>query len=115
MHLRSNRIPALLSLVLFGASALADPATGWLQTGAGPYDYNDTANWVNGEINGVFGSDLTLTANQTITFSQDTTLTDGLHFQYAGTYSITLENDGEVDLDEEAITGETLPVAQSGQ
>lgn len=31
------------------------------------------------------------------------------------TYSITLENDGEVDLDEEAITGETIPVAQSGQ
>lgn len=30
------------------------------------------------------------------------------------TYSITLENDGEVDIDETAITGETIAQAQAG-
>ena len=83
------------TLVLLASfSAFADPATGWKQTGAGPYNYNDAANWVNGEINGIFGSDLTLTANQTITFAADTSLPDGLTFQYAGAYSITMTSDG---------------------
>ncbi len=74
--------------------ALADPATGWKQTAAGTYDYNNQDNWVNGDINGVFGSDLTLAGAQTITFSQDTALADGLTFAYAGAYAITLKSDG---------------------
>ncbi len=28
----------------------------WLQSGVGPYDYNDPANWSGGVINGVFPS-----------------------------------------------------------
>ena len=80
--------------ILASFSAVGDPATGWKQTGAGPYNYNDAANWVNGEINGIFGSDLTLTANQTITFAADTALPDGLTFQYAGSFKITMTSDG---------------------
>ena len=76
------------------AMVFADPATGWKQTGAGPYDYNDAANWVNGEINGVFGSDLTLAANQTITFAADTPLADGLSIAYKGEFSLTFQSDG---------------------
>ncbi len=81
-------------VVSLSLSSVADPATGWLQTGAGPYDYNDPANWVGGDINGIFGSDLTLAANQTITFADDTELADGLTFEYTGGYSITMTSDG---------------------
>ncbi|MBR2713885.1 MAG: hypothetical protein IKB76_03800, partial [Kiritimatiellae bacterium] len=76
----SRRSALLLAFSVFDLVLFADPATGWLQTGAGPYDYNDPANWVNGEINGVFGEDLTLTEDQTITFAADTVLTGGLTF-----------------------------------
>ena len=79
-----------LAFSVFGLALFADPATGWLQTGAGPYDYNDPANWVNGEINGVFGKDLTLTADQTITFAADTVLTGGLTFACGGGKKISL-------------------------
>ncbi len=75
-------------------TALSDPATGWKQTGAGPYNYNDAANWVDGDINGVFGSDLTLTANQTITFAANTTLANGLNIAYKGNYAMTFQSDG---------------------
>ena len=91
-----------IAMALFALYAFADPATGWKQTGAGPYDYNDTANWVNGEINGIFGSDLTLTAAQTITFAADTTLPDGLTIAYSGAYRMyfmtAAEAGGEVTL-----------------
>ena len=90
---RTLHLSAALAL-LAALPALADPATGWLQTAAGTYDYNDAANWVDGDINGVFGADLTLAGAQTITFSQDTTLPDGLTFAYAGAYAITLKSDG---------------------
>ena len=89
-------------MALFALCAFADPETGWKQTGAGPYDYNNPANWVNGDINGVFSSNLTLTAAQTITFSQDTTLPDGLKIAYSGTYRMyfmtAAEAEGEVTL-----------------
>ena len=81
-------------MALFALCAFADPETGWKQTGAGPYDYNDTANWVNGEINGIFGSDLTLTAAQTITFAADTSLADGLTINYKGNFPMTFQSDG---------------------
>ena len=88
-------IRLLFCATLFAAcTGLADPATGWLRTGAGPYDYNDPENWVDGEINGVFGADLALTANQTVTFAADTELADGLQFAYAGNFTLTLKSDG---------------------
>lgn len=80
-------------MALFALCAFADPATGWKQTGAGTYDYNNTDNWVDGKINGVFSSDLELTAAQTITFSADTQLPDGLSIAQTGAFAITFASD----------------------
>ena len=96
------KFTALVCCSLAAASLFAEITTGWIQTGAGPYDYNDTKNWANGVINGVFSSDLELTEAQTITFSQDTTLPDGLKIAYSGTYRMyfmtAAEAEGEVTL-----------------
>lgn len=90
---------ALFSLALaLGTSALAQ--TGFLQTGAGPFDYNDTENWVGGtagDINGIWDSSLTLTASQTVTFGEDTTLLTGLAIGYAGNFDLTFRSDGTAD------------------
>ncbi len=95
MSTRTHRIDSLVATILLVAlPGLADPATGWLQTAAGTYDYNDPANWVGGVVNGVFGSDLTLAGAQTITFSEDTTLSSGLTCDFGGGYVITFASDG---------------------
>lgn len=95
MSTRTHRIDFLVATILLVAlPGLADPATGWLQTAAGTYDYNNPANWVGGVVNGVFGSDLTLAGAQTITFSEDTTLPDGLTCDFGGGYVITFASDG---------------------
>ena len=96
--MKTSKLPALLLPALLLAavalSAMADPATGWKQTAAGTYDYNDAANWVGGVVNGVFGSDLTLAGAQTLTFSTDTTLANGLDIAYKGNYAMTFQSDG---------------------
>ena len=86
------KFTALVCCSLAAASLFADPATGWKQTAGGTYDYNAAENWVDGKINGIFGSDLTLEGAQTITFSQDTTLPNGLTFNHAGAYKITMKS-----------------------
>ena len=86
----SRKVALSLAFSVFGLALFADPATGWLQTGAGPYDYNDSANWVNGEINGVFGEDLALTENQTIIFDTDT-VAAGLSIAQTGAFGITFK------------------------
>ena len=78
------------TLAVAGALALVPQLhAGFNQTGAGPYDYNNTANWVGGTINGTWDSSLTLGAAQTVTFAADTVLTTGLTFNYAGNYGLT--------------------------
>ncbi|MBQ1345679.1 MAG: hypothetical protein IIY62_04890, partial [Kiritimatiellae bacterium] len=89
-----SKFTALVCCTLAAAPLFADPASGWKQTGAGPYVYDDPANWVDGNINGVFGSDLTLTAAQTITFTNDLSLADGLSIAYAGNYPLTFQSNG---------------------
>ena len=76
-------------MALFALCAFADPATGWKQTAAGTYVYDDPVNWVDGVVNGVFGSDLTLAGAQTITFSADTQLPNGLSIAQTGAFAIT--------------------------
>ena len=44
----------------------------------------DPANWAATTINGLWNTDLTLAAAQTVTFAADTVLTTGLTFNYAG-------------------------------
>jgi autotransporter-associated beta strand protein len=88
---------ATLSLGLMPAYSLAQATTGFNQTGAGPFDYNDTANWVGNTINGVWDVSLVTTVAQTTTFAANTTLTTGLNFGYTGNFDLTLRSDGTAD------------------
>ena len=89
-----KRLTVAMVAAIVSSAALANPASGWKQTGAGPYVYDDPANWVDGVVNGVFGSDLTLTAAQTIIFTNDLSLADGLSIAYAGNYPLTFQSNG---------------------
>ena len=91
-----NRIKVIVALVSFlPAIVFSDePVTGWKQTVEGTYYYTNTANWVGGVVNGVFGSDLTLTGAQTIIFDDDIALTNGLNISYVGNYPMTFQSDG---------------------
>ena len=68
--------------------------TGFLQTGAGPFDYNNTANWAGGTINGIWDSSLTVTAGQVLEFSTSTVLSTGLTFRESGGQHKTLRSIG---------------------
>jgi autotransporter-associated beta strand protein len=86
-------------LTFFGAllgvaGSLSAQVTGFNGTGAGPYDYNNVANWVDETINGIWDSTLTLTAGQTVTFDGDTILGTGLRFSYTGAPNVTLIGTG---------------------
>lgn len=89
-----KRLTVAIVAAIVSSAAFADPESGWKQTGAGPYVYDDPANWVGGVVNGVFGSDLTLTAAQTITFTNDLSLAGGLSIAYAGNYALTFQSNG---------------------
>lgn len=56
---------------------------GWLNTGWSTYTYSDTANWYNGVINGVFGTNMTGKATQTIRIDEGTDLTS-MKFFHSG-------------------------------
>ena len=77
----------LVSCLGLAASAAT---TGFNQTGAGPYNYNDANNWVSGTINGLWDTSLVLAANQAVTFSADTVLTTGLTFNQGGSFTVSL-------------------------
>jgi autotransporter-associated beta strand protein len=83
-----------LSAFLGAAASLSAQVTGFNGTGAGPYDYNNVANWVDETINGIWDSTLTLTANQTVFFEEDTSLATGLEFRYLGARTLTLRGEG---------------------
>ncbi|CAN5370372.1 hypothetical protein BH10PLA1_BH10PLA1_17130 [soil metagenome] len=97
--MRGKRVKWLLAaasaasgVVAAGAQTFA-ATTGFNQTGAGPYDYNVSGNWVSGNINGVWDTSLTLTANQTVVFGADTALSTGLSISYAGAFTLALTSD----------------------
>lgn len=91
-----NRNKALLAASALAAMATWGRAadTGWNQTGAGPWDYNDPVNWVDGNITGNWDASLTLTASQTVTIAEDTVLSTGLTFNYVGNVNVTLRGQG---------------------
>ena len=96
----SARLLAAITTLGLGASlglptsASAQATTGFNQTGAGPFDYNTSTNWVDGNINGTWDVSLIRTATQTVTFGTNTTLSGPLVFGYTGDYSTTLRADG---------------------
>jgi fibronectin-binding autotransporter adhesin len=91
MTLSSGRALAAFAL---SATLAASPEAfaQFNQTGAGPYDYNDTANWNGGTINNQFSSNPT--ANQTVFFAEDTTLSSGWSISNTGTFSRTFIGSG---------------------
>lgn len=68
--------------------------TGFNTGTSGPWDYDDNANWVGGNINGVWDSSLVLTAPQTVTFDDDLVLSTGFNFGYSGNFALNLRGDG---------------------
>ena len=90
---------AILAIVLAGATAsLADITTGWqspLTTTT--YTWSDTANWVNGEINGIFSEGLVGSGktSPTIVFTADAMLSGGLTLNYTNDeQNLTFRGDG---------------------
>ena len=83
-----------LAVGIGAGNAFSSVNTGFNQSGAGPYDYNSTSNWVGGTINGTWDSSLTLTANQVVTIGATPASSTGLSFAFTGGKSLTLENTG---------------------
>ena len=88
-------IICFLCLGLFASSALAEEEVnlGWLNTASGTYTYTDTANWNNGEINGVFGTNLTSKSTQTILVNDGFIIND-LYFCHGGEVSYKFIGNG---------------------
>ena len=82
----SNKKTIMLSAlsILVGTAAFGEITTGWQSPLEGTYGWADTANWVNGEINGIFSSGLVGSKKNylNITFAADTELPDGLNFGF---------------------------------
>lgn len=75
-----RRASGLLAILL-GCAGAGGVRAQFVQTGAGPYDYNTATNWNASTINGTFTQ--TTPASQIVTFGADTTLTTGLTFNLA--------------------------------
>ncbi len=88
-----NRFAALL-VGIAAVQTVSAQTTGFIQTGAGPYDYNNTANWAGGTINGLWSSSLAVTAGQVVEFTGNSTLTTGLTFLESGGQNKTLRATG---------------------
>jgi len=74
--------------VIAAVAAIILPVTGhaqWLQTSPGPYDYNNTANWTSGLVNGNFTFTFGSAGTIAPTFGADTTLASGWNFNSTGT------------------------------
>lgn len=87
-----------MAMALFALNVFAAPVTGWQSPlDGGTYTWSDTANWVNGEINGIFSEELVGSGKTypTIVFSADATLSGGLTLAYTNVeQSLTFRGDG---------------------
>ena len=80
---------AILASVFAGTTtSLADITTGWLRTSGGTYDFLTSENWAEGNVNGVFSSDLTIGEGQNIVLSDD----------WTGSFSVKATISGKVQL-----------------
>ncbi len=81
-------------LVAFLACLSAGPVRAqFVQTGAGPWDFSDSANWTAGVINGTFSQ--TPAAAQTVTVAANTVLSSPLTFDLGGASpALTLRGSG---------------------
>lgn len=79
-----------LAAVSLATLAQADPTNGFIRTDGGPHDYALASNWFGSAVNGVWDSSLILATNQTVSFSNNTTLATGLSFGYDGAFDLLL-------------------------
>lgn len=114
LHFCRRHLPLLVtsSAVLLSLSSVRAQ---WSQTGTGPYDYNGTSNWVNGNVNGqftgnFFPSGASNNAIQLVTFAADTEIANlnfapsigaaygntSVQFQSTGGTPRTLTLDGQI-------------------
>ncbi|CAM3045052.1 beta strand repeat-containing protein [Rariglobus hedericola] len=84
------KTPLLSALALLASAPMAFADFSF--TNAGPYDYNNTANWSGGTINNTWST--TLTDNQSITFAANTTLSSGLSINNTGLFNHTFSGSG---------------------
>ena len=95
----ATKVIALLMSICIGAFAsLAEITTGWKSPlTSTTYTWSDTANWVDGDINGIFSEGLVGSGktNPKIVFSADATLSGGLTLAYTNVeQSLTFRGDG---------------------
>jgi fibronectin-binding autotransporter adhesin len=83
---------ASTTLLAFLACAPQSFAGAFSQTGAGPYEYTDTANWGTAIIGNNWTSNLT--ANQTVTFAADYTIADQDSTGSGSTSTLSIANTG---------------------
>ena len=87
-----------LAALALALPAFAEVTTGWQSPlDGGTYTWSDTANWVDGEINGVFSDGLVGSGktSPTIVFTADATLTNGLSLLYSNSeQNLTFRGDG---------------------
>ncbi|MFH1496460.1 MAG: autotransporter-associated beta strand repeat-containing protein [Verrucomicrobiota bacterium] len=88
----SPRQKALVAAILALATGSAPAFAQFLHTDAGPYDYNNTANWNGGTVNNQLTS--TLSASQTVTFAADTTLSGSLTINNNSVFNHTFLSSG---------------------
>ena len=97
--MKTRLIPLATALAaLVALPTAADITTGWQSPlDGGTYSWSDTANWVDGDINGVFSDGLVGSGKTypTILFSADATLTNGLSLLYSNSeQNLTFRGDG---------------------
>ena len=100
-NLKSKSLIVIAAATAVGAMVSPSMAAtiGWDQTAGGTYDYLTPANWVGGDVNGLFDSSLVIAGNQALTFGADTTLTTPLVFNHnaTGNFDLSLRADGSGD------------------
>lgn len=85
---------AIAVLMVLGCAVFGQ-SMGWLQNSTGTYEYDDTANWKDGIINGVFGTNLTSKSTQVLTFDSDFDVTsDTFRFEHPGEITFKFQSDG---------------------
>ena len=86
---------SLAVLAAFQLSSSVQAQTTGFNQPAGTYDYNNTANWVGGTINGIWDPSLTVASpGQIVEFSTNTVLSTGLTFRETGGQNKTIRATG---------------------
>jgi autotransporter-associated beta strand protein len=90
-----NPRKAFAGLALTATLAASSAAFGqFIPTGAGSYDYDHPDNWTGGTVNNQFVSTRSLTADQTVFFDSNFTLSSGLTLNDTSTFNRTFIGSG---------------------